>query len=172
MKNNTDIFICSDSPFSGIIRRYIIFNLSGIITKLDLCNFVKVLWSYFSCNTLSLSLTIWSADDLLIVVHLKGGVGSISLESDDVMVPIIQPPPVVRDFDVLRAEVVGDGDDAVGEGEHEEVPAVRTVDPEQDRVPFTRDEGKAEAVRLKQDLYLSNLTENQNFLRCRILLRP
>ena len=82
------------------------------------------------------------------------------------MVPIIQPPPVVRDFDVLRAEVVGDGDDAVDEGEHEEVPAVRTVDPEQDRVPFTRDEGKAEAVRLKQDLYLSNLTENQNFLRC------
>ena len=172
MKNNTDIFICSDSPFSGIIRRYIIFNLSGIITKLDLCNFVKVLWSYFSCNTLSLSLTIWSADDLLIVVHLKGGVGSISLESDDVMVPIIQPPPVVRDFDVLRAEVVGDGDDAVGEGEHEEVPAVRTVDPEQDRVPSARDEGQAEAVRLKQDLYLSNLTENQNFLRCRILLRP
>ena len=127
---------------------------------------MKVLWSYFSCNTLSLSLTIWSADDLLIVVHLKGGVGSISLESDDVMVPIIQPPPVVRDFDVLRAEVVGDGDDAVGEGEHEEVPAVRTVDPEQDRVPSARDEGQAEAVRLKQDLYLSNLTENQNFLRC------
>ena len=66
----------------------------------------------------SLSLTIWSADNLLIIVNLQCGIWSISLESDHMVVPVIEPPFVVGDDDVFGAEVVGDGNDPVDQGQH------------------------------------------------------
>ena len=81
------------------------------------------------------------------------------------MVAVVEPALVVCDGDVLRAEVVGDGHDAINEGEHQVVPGLGAVHPEQDGLPPAGDEGQAQAVRLKQH-FDSNLRENQNLLRC------
>ena len=66
------------------------------------------------------------------------------------MVPVVQPALVVRDGDVLRPEVVGDGDDAIDEGEHQVVPRLGAVHPQQNGVPRAGDEGEGQAVRLNR----------------------
>ena len=70
------------------------------------------------------------------------------------VVPVIKPPFVVGDDDVLGAEVVGDGDDPVNQGQHEVISRLGAVHPEDDSIPWPGDEGEAEGVRLKQNFIL------------------
>ena len=132
-------------------------NLSGIISKLDLCNFASVLCSYLSCwgpgARLGLafsSLTVRSAGDLLVVVHLQGRVGSHPLKPHHVVQTIVQSSFLVGDYNVLRPEVVGDRHDSFDERQHQVVLRLGAVNPEQDGVPRARDKSQTESVRLKE----------------------